>query len=77
MTGDELEIPWKYFKWLQCLGEVIICPVLELNNTDAHLKVVEAHVPDLSVVTTRLQLRKKEFYLRKKLPWRRWLQIFP
>lgn len=50
--GDELEIPWKYFKWLQCLGKVINCPVLELNNTDGYLKVAEMHVPDPPVVTT-------------------------
>lgn len=41
--------------------------MLELNNTDAYLKVAEKHVPDLPVVTTRLQLRRKKFYLRKKL----------
>lgn len=52
--GDELEIPWKCFKWLQCLGEVINCPVLELNNTDAYLKLAGMDVPDLPVVTTHV-----------------------
>lgn len=66
--GDELEMPWKYFKWFQCLREVIKCPVLELNNRDAYLKVAEIHVPDLPVVTTPVcSSGEKKIYLRKKL----------